>query len=403
MTDYDSDNDGLIEITNATQFNAIRHDVDGNGDSTHTDYLAAFPEPFPGLGCRPVSGTPTCTGYEIGADSSAAAVNIDLNVAPHNANKGWAPITGFAAIFEGNRNTISGLFGSVTSTSKIRNVGLPGVKVTGGNNTGALVGINSGSITASYAGGSVQGRNYTGGLVGTSSGSIIASYYRGAVGGTTRVGGLAGYTSIGTIVASYATGAVSGNHSLGGLVGEMISPTTITASYSTGLVTGSTNTNIGGLVGFTLGTVTDSYWDTETSGQATSGGGTGKTTSELQTPTAYGTGIYANWNLDLDLDGDSINDDPWNFGAATQYPRLKFGGLNPLTQHVTDYDSDNDGLIEITNATQLNAIRHDVDGNGDSTHTDYLCSRPRCGCAPLCAAAAWRRWSPARSAALQVP
>ena len=37
-------------------------------------------------------------------------------------------------------------------------------------------------------------------------------------------------------------------------------------------------------------------------------------------PTGYA-GIYADWNLDLD--GDSANDDPWDFGANDQYPALK--------------------------------------------------------------------------------
>ena len=46
----------------------------------------------------------------------------------------------------------------------------------------------------------------------------------------------------------------------------------------------------------------------------------GKTTSDLQTPTGY-TGIYANWNLDLD--GDDRPDRPWRFGSDTQYPTLR--------------------------------------------------------------------------------
>ena len=51
-------------------------------------------------------------------------------------------------------------------------------------------------------------------------------------------------------------------------------------SYSTGSVTGSTN--VGGLIGRNAGTESNSFWDTETSGQATSDGGTGKTTAEMQ-------------------------------------------------------------------------------------------------------------------------
>ncbi len=385
VTDYDSDDDGLIEITNVAQLNVIRHDVDGNGmvaTANQTAYNAAFPDPFPGMGCEPVSDTPTCTGYEIGARPSSFALNIDLNVAPHNADKGWAPIADFATVFDGNGNTISGLFindtatdntadknglfGTVTATGKIHNVGLTGVSVTGRTQTGALVGSNSGEISGSYAEGSVTATgNHTGGLAGENDGgAITASYAAVSVSGgasSQRLGGLVG-TNSGTIKASYSSGSVGGSTRVGGLVGFNDTGSTVVASYSTGVVV-SVGVLKGGLVGSGNpgATVTDSYWDRETSGLTNSAGGTGHTTGALQAPTAY-TGIYANWNLDLD--GDSSNDDPWNFGTATQYPRLKFGGLNPLTQHRMDYDSDDDGLIEITNATQLNVIRHDVDGNG---------------------------------------
>jgi hypothetical protein len=55
----------------------------------------------------------------------------------------------------------------------------------------------------------------------------------------------------------------------------------VSKSYSTGAVTG--DVDIGGLVGRNYeGTVSNSFWDTETSEQATSDGGTGKTTSEMQ-------------------------------------------------------------------------------------------------------------------------
>ena len=89
---------------------------------------------------------------------------------------------------------------------------------------------------------------------------------------------------------------------------------------------------MGGLVGRNDGGISDSYWNTATSGQVTSPGGEGKTTAELQTPTGY-TGIYASWNLDLDNsdgDGDATTggDDPWDFGTASDYPvvRLDFDG-----------------------------------------------------------------------------
>ena len=81
---------------------------------------------------------------------------------------------------------------------------------------------------------------------------------------------------------------------------------------------------MGGLVGRSSGTVTNSYWDVTTTGRADDNFGNtgeGKPTAELQSPTQVNgyAGIYANW----DLDGDGTNDDPWDFGTASQYPALK--------------------------------------------------------------------------------
>ena len=116
----------------------------------------------------------------------------------------------------------------------------------------------------------------------------------------------------------------------------------VTASYSTGAPTATATTGTisfggaGGLVGLSSGTITDSFWDKDTSGISTGSYGVGKTTSELQTPTAYGTGandIFKDWNLNLD--GQTGNDDPWDFGTANQYPALKYGAPVPADQRPT--------------------------------------------------------------------
>ena len=109
----------------------------------------------------------------------------------------------------------------------------------------------------------------------------------------------------------------------GGLVGNNHSGTII-ASYSIGSVTTDFG-EVGGLHGSNVAggpSARDSYWDTQTSGQSESAGGEGKTTGELQSPTGY-TGIYENWNMDLDEDG--VDDDLWDFGNAGQYPTLRHG------------------------------------------------------------------------------
>ena len=193
---------------------------------------------------------------------------------------------------------------------------------------GGLVGsnVNGGAIIESYATGDVSGGgDSVGGLVGENSGAITVSYATGDVSGTgLYVGGLVG-TNGGAVVAAYATGGVSGSRQqAGGLVGRNFA--TITASYAIGSVSGG-GSFAGGLIGnnHPEGVITDSYWNTDIFGEGDVG--TGKTTAQLQSPTGY-TGIYRDWNADLDNadrnDDDATGaDDFWDFGTGSQYPALK--------------------------------------------------------------------------------
>ena len=378
--DYDADKDGLIEVSNLAQLAAIRTDLDGDGvSSVPAAYAIAFPNAMPRMGC-PNAG---CIGYELVADldfdtnGNGAA---DAGDAYWNNGAGWIPIGDddhrFTAGFDGNNHTIAnlyinrrssaspsyvGLFGYVSSSS-IKRVGLVSATVSGSFYVGGLIGkISDSAISDSYATGTVSGYWAVGGLVGDSfyDSAIGASYATGAVSANTRVGGLVGRSYSSTITASYATGAVSANTRVGGLVGDSSdsaisasyatgpvsgddgvgglvgwdSGTTINASYAVGRVSfsGDTDTsNIGGLVGSGgRGFIIASYWDTESTGQAGSHGGVGKTTAELQSPVGY-TGIYAGWNLDMDDDGNS--DDPWDFGTSRQYPALKYRGMDVAAQ-----------------------------------------------------------------------
>ena len=327
--DYDTDDDGLIDITTLAQLDAMRHDSNGNG-IPGTAGAGAYAAAFPGA-TRVVCGTTgECQGYELRADldfDTNGDGQVDAADAYWNNGAGWDPIDLLNTTFEGNGHTISHLLINRPSyyraalirtfLSVIRNIGLINVQVSGQNEVGGLVGFNLGTITASYATGRVSGQHRVGGLVGQNFlGTITTSYATGRVSGSSHVGGLVG-DNLGTITASYATGRVSGQQIVGGLVGRNQPDDNITASYATGRVSGSSQ--VGGLVGLNAGTVTHSYWDTTTSGYTTSAGGTGQTSPQLQTPTGY-SGIYADWNLDLD--NDNTNDDPWDFGTSSQYPAL---------------------------------------------------------------------------------
>jgi filamentous hemagglutinin family protein len=206
--------------------------------------------------------------------------------------------------------------GTSTITSSYHSTGL--VQNTGNGNVGGLVGMQgadnaTATISRSYNTATVTtGGDYSGGLVGyqySENGSgnaiITESYNAGAVTGTSNVGGLAGYLrtnagGISTVSNTYSTGAVTGTDKVGGLVGETSSASTVANSYSAGLVTGTTN--VGGLIGQNAGSVTSSYWNTMTSGQATSAGGTGLTTAQMKQQASFsGWNFAAIWNIEADV------------------------------------------------------------------------------------------------------
>ena len=191
-----------------------------------------------------------------------------------------------------------------------------------------MVGENIGAIRGSYFTGSVSGE-IVGGLVGTNLQLIRDSYASGSVTGAANAGGLTG-DSVGNILNSYATSLVTGAANAGGLVGE--NGGTISNSYSIGPVIGSGN--IGGLLGNNLaGSVGESYWNIETSGQLASAGGIGQTTLQLVTQTSATGSIYEFWTAESAvLSGGLL----WDFGDNRQYPGLRL----PLSTDDCTVDAD---------------------------------------------------------------
>ena len=256
---------------------------------------------------------------DFGADETAVDWDNDGN--PDGMNPaGFSPIGDFSNKFtgsyDGNEKTISnlyatggnwkGLFGVVDGAA-ISDLGLINVDISNFFNTsGALAGQvgNATTISNCYATGALVGQgNNIGGLVGTFNSSTISDCYS-----------RCSVESTGTTPSS-----------IGGLVGRL-SFSTIENSYSTGTVTVNVGaTNVGGLVGISEnngGTITNSFWDTQTSGQASSAGGEGKTTDEMTTASTF-TG--AGWST------------PWYIDATENngYPNLSGVGL-PLASFSTD-------------------------------------------------------------------
>lgn len=275
--------------------------------------------------------------YELGTNIDASATET------WNANAGFIPIglslADFTGSFDGKGYTISdlwirrntadeiGLF-SATDGATIEDVTISNATIWGEDEVGVLVGwAESSAITDCHVSGTVLGWGaYIGGLIGftaynTISGCSSSCTVGGETAGVDFVGGLIGWGYQDTISQCYATGnvtatddyaggfmgvsqqcdiddcyargTVSGDQYVGGLIGYGYDATeTIDNCFSTGAVTG--NTDVGGLMGYASSTVNDCFWDTTTSGQATSAAGTGKTTAQMKALTTFSS---ASWDI----------------------------------------------------------------------------------------------------------
>ncbi len=282
--------------------------------------------------------------YYLANDINCTYCTQDPAGACYNDGAGFEPIGIFTGTFDGNGHTVTGLKINRPSTSyvslfrcisgTVKNVGLIDSSVTGNDYTGGLIGQNNGTITNCYATGAVSSDYLNvGGLIGWNNGTITNCYSTGAVSGDNSVGGLIGRNYNGTITNCYSTGAVTGNDYTGGLIGQNYGGTitncyatsavsgddttggligrnyngTITNCYSTGAVSG--NYYTGGLIGRNYnGTYNDDFWDTDTSGQATSAGGTGKTTVQMKQQATF-----TNWDF------SSV----WDIMEELTYPWLR--------------------------------------------------------------------------------
>ena len=279
-----------------------------------------------------------------------------------NEGKGWQPIgiwpDPFTGSFDGQGFEIRdlfidrpvedyvGLFSFVETGAIIVGLAVIGADVTGNEYVGALVGhIHDGSLSNCHSTGSVAGDTHVGGitgesggifsntystasvtgvhevggLIGQNHGTVSKSYCTGRVTGDEYVGGLVGWNHHGTISSSYSSGTVDGVSLVGGLVGS--NRATVSNCYSTGNVTGLED--VGGLVGRNYqGTVSNSFWDIQTSGQSTSAGGTGSNTAEMQNIATFS---GATWNIiAVAAPGERDAAYVWNIVDDETYPFLSW-------------------------------------------------------------------------------
>jgi alpha-tubulin suppressor-like RCC1 family protein len=276
-----------------------------------------------------MSGVVPGVGF-FGAVSGATITDMRLENVTVTAPAGSPSRDGRAGVLAGN------VSGSTISGITVRNAVVSVI----GQSIGGLVGrVNANSaapthITQSSANTTVTGSTFVGGLVGSivsrSSGhvTVSSSFSAGIVSGEQDIGGLIGFVareSTGTVTVehSYSTaGATAFQLGAGGLIGG-VNPwsaggVAVLRSYARGPVTAAASP--GGLVGVlypnapTWLVVTDSFWDTAASGQATSVGGTGLSTEAMIRLQTF---LDAGWSIAAGSSGGTT----WGH-CADQYPVL---------------------------------------------------------------------------------
>jgi hypothetical protein len=409
----DIDSNGLIEISNLSQLNAMRFNLSGSGRVLEEGGDADQ------SGCPTfVNGNtvqPMCSGYELTTDldfDTNQDGKMDENDTYWNEGLGWEPIGnqvggGFTSILNGNGHAIKnlyinrpesedvGLFGHITGKfSELKNLSLTGdlTTIVGGDLTGALTGsaFLGANVQQALSTGIVQGSEYTGGLVGVIfSATMTQSFSSSTVTSNNYAGGLVGAIYKAEVSNSFALGSVNAANQTGGLIGWVFqgqdpdlppeswlpnATSTISNSYAIGKVSG--GYYVGGLIGESndLAVITNSYWATDATSQFNSDsedeftGYIGTTLNELKCPTsANNTSCVSNTNM-----YESWNSNIWHFGNESELPGLIIGDYiyrdaTPIS--IEDWNLENqqfESITPINNAPVIENTNNEARSTGGS-------------------------------------
>ncbi|MDR5733676.1 filamentous hemagglutinin N-terminal domain-containing protein [Caballeronia sp. LZ025] len=338
-------NGGVIDWSRSVGIVSILRDMNSaytpGTITTNAQWTAA---PYSGLATQLTAYRLVNTRADLDAISAdpggVYALGKDIALTTPYAGIGVSSQTAFSGQFDGMGHTISGfrlvdppagsyarLFGTIATGGIVRNLNVDGTAATyAGANIGLLAGRNNGHVAGVHTAGAVyNGQGITsligGGLVAVNGGTIERSSSTASVSGLETMGGLAG-TNSGVITQSYATGSVTGGShadAVGGLVARNTG--TIAQSYATGSTftilgvsggfagdnAGTVNQSfatgpatpfgpnpIGGFIGVNGGSVSNDFWDVQTTGKTIgvngSGaeGATGLTTAQMSTAQSFG-------------------------------------------------------------------------------------------------------------------
>ncbi len=143
----------------------------------------------------------------------------------------------------------------------------------------------------------------------------------------TEVGGIIGYNNSSCIVSNcYSTVSISGSGSsyVGGLVGINYTSGTVSNCYAAGVVT-SNATDLGSFCGRNIGSITSSFWNSDTLAtgiaNGTTTGATGKTTTKMKIDSTF---LNAGWSPSVWYRDNSYNSGypylAWQHPSGTPLP-----------------------------------------------------------------------------------
>ena len=261
-----------------------------------------------------------------------------------------------------NSGSVGGLIGSFSNSSIIVKESYADVRVINDYGyTGGLIGqAGNGIVSGCYAAGDVVSYSErTGGLIGYNYSRVVNCYATGDVESSSYyVGGLIGMNND-RVMFSYATGNVKGSSSVGGFVGYNTG--SLQYCFSTGKATGASS--IGGFVGNngSSGSSGDIIYNCAWNNSSSSGNADGVgTTDESHIHNLNGIAnnnyksVYSNWNSEF-----------WSGLGSNSLPRLKDWDSSIIDISAAPVDSDNDGLIEIGNFSDLYWLSQNSNGWGN--------------------------------------
>ena len=330
--------------------------------------------------------------------------NINLN-----GYSNWEPIgnnipngvaTRFQGTFDGNNKIVQnltinkptqqyiGLFG-FTSGATIKNLGIAGGNITGGENTGGFVG---------YAGSTTISSCYSSGYISTTvaAGSTFGAYAGGIAGCGYDVFIIYCY-NLGAISASSASSSATYGAYAGGIMGNNGS-STITNCYNTGNISASASAShpssansgsfVGGIVGlgsptsvitdcYNTGVLSSSYTHTGTIPAANAGGIAGSgcsitncyntaTVSATSTAYSYAGGIRGR----VENNGNHITDNCYNTGNVDASSNANFGERIAGAGGITGGSSTSYGAITITNCYNTGNVSASMNSTISSSWAD---------------------------------